>query len=49
MSRIEKILAEHHFTVLRRSETGIVLDPSTTGHVQVMLVEDLLPGDPRLD
>jgi len=48
-SRIEQILAEHHFTVLRRCETGIVLDPSTTGHVQVMLVEDLLPGDPRLD
>lgn len=42
-------LAENGFLVLRRGEVSIILDPATTGGVQVALVEQLLPGDPRLD
>lgn len=35
------------FGVLRDTPTMIVLDPATTGGVQVALVDALLPGDPR--
>lgn len=35
------------FTVHRRTDTMAVLDPATTGRVQIALVDALLPGDPR--
>jgi hypothetical protein len=35
------------FGVIRTSETMVVLDPATTGGVQVAIVDRLLPGDPR--
>jgi len=33
--------------VVRRTDTSIVVDPSGTGEVPLVLVEQLLPGDPR--
>lgn len=41
------VLAANGFGVVRRSDTMIVLDPTSTGDVQIALMEDLLPGDPR--
>jgi hypothetical protein len=35
------------FTTVRRTDSMVVLDPRTTGGVQVALVDALLPGDPR--
>ena len=35
--------------ILREAPGRLVLDPATTGDLQVTLVADLLPGDPRLD
>jgi catechol 2,3-dioxygenase-like lactoylglutathione lyase family enzyme len=34
-------------TVLRAAPGQLVLDPATTGDVEIVLVADLLPGDPR--
>lgn len=36
------------FAVVRQEDRMAVLDPASTGDVQVALVADLLPGDPRL-
>lgn len=36
------------FTVVRRSESMVVIDPATTGGVQIALVDALPTGDPRL-
>jgi hypothetical protein len=33
--------------VLRRTETALIVDPAATGEVPVVLVDELLPGDPR--
>lgn len=44
---VDEALAEHSFAVWRRSPTMVVLDPATTGGIQVALVDSLLEGDPR--
>ena len=33
--------------LVRRSETALVVDPSQTGEVPLVVIEGLLPGDPR--
>lgn len=40
----------HHagVTVLREAPGRLVLDPATTGDLEITLVAELLPGDPRL-
>lgn len=40
-------LGRHGFGIVRRTSDMLVLDPATTGGVQVALVDRLLPGDPR--
>ena len=42
-----KTLAGAGIRVIRRTGTSIVVDPSASGDVPLVLVEDLLPGDPR--
>lgn len=49
LSTVDEALEEHHFGVIRTSPSMVVLDPTTTGGLQVALVDALLPGDPRLD
>ena len=44
---VEELLAVHSFSVWRRTPTMVVLDPATTGGVQIALVESFLPGDSR--
>lgn len=41
-------LTEAGFRVVRSDPTAVVIDPSTTGGIGVVLVQDLLPNDPRL-
>lgn len=40
-------LAEAGFATVRRDASIVVLDPATTGGVEIALVDTLLPGDPR--
>jgi hypothetical protein len=40
-------LAGAGVSVLRRTDTALVVDPAATGEVPIVLVETLLPGDPR--
>lgn len=40
-------LKNSDFTVLRRTDDTVVIDPATTGSVQIALVGALLAGDPR--
>lgn len=40
-------LDEAGIPLLRRTEAGVVLNPAATGEVPILLVEELLPGDPR--
>jgi len=42
------ILHDAGVTVLREAPGRLVLDPATTGGLEVTLVAELLPGDPRL-
>lgn len=41
------VLEHAHIPILRRSEAGVVIDPVATGEVPILLVDELLPGDPR--
>ena len=41
------VLPDAGVVVLREAPGRLVLDPATTGDLQVTLVADLLPGDPR--
>jgi hypothetical protein len=41
------VLDRAGFATVRRTDSMVVLDPRTTGGVQVALVDALLPGDPR--
>jgi catechol 2,3-dioxygenase-like lactoylglutathione lyase family enzyme len=45
---VDDVLEEHGFAVVRRTETMVLLDPATTGGVQIALVDELLSNDPRL-
>lgn len=47
LAAVGPILDEHGFSVVRRTDSMIVIDPATSGGVQVALVDALLPGDPR--
>jgi hypothetical protein len=40
-------LAGARIPLVRREETSLVLEPRATGEVPLMLIEGLLPGDPR--
>jgi hypothetical protein len=40
-------LAAADISLIRRGDDCLVVDPSSTGEVPLVLVEDLLPGDPR--
>lgn len=40
-------LADSPFRVIRSGPSMLVLDPATTGTVQIAIVDALLPGDPR--
>jgi hypothetical protein len=40
-------LGEAGIRMLRRTESAIVVDPAATGEVPLVLVDELLPGDPR--
>jgi hypothetical protein len=42
-----KTLAAAGIGIVRRTATSIVVDPTATGEVPLVLVEELLPGDPR--
>lgn len=42
-----KTLAAAGIGIVRRTATSIVVDPAATGEVPLVLVEELLPGDPR--
>lgn len=46
--RVEQ-LAREGFPVVHHDATGTVLDPVGTGDVHIVLVDTLLPGDPRTD
>lgn len=48
LDQADALLASHQFSVVRRTDSMIVVDPASTGGVQVAIVRDLLPGDPRL-
>jgi hypothetical protein len=41
------ILSTNRVGIVRRYEDQVVVDPTDTGDVPVILVEELLPGDPR--
>ena len=43
----DEVLAEHGFRVVRRTANMTVIDPASTGGVQIALVDALLPNDPR--
>lgn len=43
----EAALASSAFGIVRSGPTMVVLDPATTGGVQIAIVDRLLPGDPR--
>jgi Glyoxalase/Bleomycin resistance protein/Dioxygenase superfamily len=44
----EDLLTGGGFGIVRSADDAIVLDPATTGGIGVILVENLLPNDPRL-
>ena len=44
----QTVLLQNGFTTVRRTDSMIVLDPATTGGIQVALVDRLFPGDPRV-
>jgi catechol 2,3-dioxygenase-like lactoylglutathione lyase family enzyme len=44
----QDLLAEAGFGIIRADDAAIILDPASTGGIGVVLVQDLLPGDPRL-
>jgi hypothetical protein len=48
LAAAEEPLEANGFAVLRRGEAALILDPASTGGVQVALVDRLLAGDPRL-
>jgi catechol 2,3-dioxygenase-like lactoylglutathione lyase family enzyme len=48
LDRARALLADAGVTILREGPDRVVLDPATTGDLEVTLVADLLPGDPRL-
>lgn len=43
----DEVLAEAGFGTVRRDDSIVVIDPATTGGVEIALVDTLLPGDPR--
>jgi hypothetical protein len=43
-----KVLADASVDIVRRTDNAIVVNPMAIGEVPLVLVEDLLPGDPRL-
>ncbi|MCU1345991.1 MAG: hypothetical protein JWL70_2257 [Acidimicrobiia bacterium] len=43
-----RVMADAGVAIVRRDDTQIVLDPAATAEVAVVLVDALLPGDPRL-
>lgn len=47
LTGVEPALADHGFGIVRRGDDMIVLDPASTGGIQIALVDRLLPGDPR--
>ena len=48
LGEAEQVLRQTGISVLRQDEGSITLDPRQTGEVPLMLIEGLLPGDPRL-
>jgi catechol 2,3-dioxygenase-like lactoylglutathione lyase family enzyme len=42
------LVAREGFGIVRQGDGTVILDPATTGEVQVALVGELLPDDPRL-
>jgi hypothetical protein len=40
-------LTQAGIRLLRRNDTSIIVDPADTGEVPLLLIENLLPGDPR--
>ena len=47
LDEAEKTLAAAGIGIVRRTSTSIVVDPSATGEVPIVLIEQLLSGDPR--
>jgi hypothetical protein len=47
LDRAAGIAAANGFGIVRHSPDIVVVDPATTGDVQIALVPSLLPGDPR--
>ena len=47
LSAASAVLESEGVTILRQSESCVVLHPDTTGGVIIVLVDQLLPGDPR--
>jgi hypothetical protein len=40
-------LVDARVPVVRRTDSAVVIHPAATGEVPLVLVEQLLPGDPR--
>jgi hypothetical protein len=40
-------LAQNEIGIVRRSDRAIVINPADTGEVPLVLIDELLPGDPR--
>lgn len=47
LAAADAALAEAGVGIVRREPGSLVLDPRSTGDVPIVLVEELLPGDPR--
>jgi Glyoxalase/Bleomycin resistance protein/Dioxygenase superfamily len=47
LAGVYDLLIEDGFGIIRSDDDAIVLDPASTGGIGVVLVEDLLPNDPR--
>jgi hypothetical protein len=41
------VLTSAGIGIVRRTDSEIIVDPADTGEVPLVLVEDLMPGDPR--